>query len=73
MFLLSGVVLLVGAGKVGLMGHEPGLCPGGIITAFLLKSISVFPKNASCRELQMFTIYTSNQWTSLFSLLKHGT
>lgn len=54
----SGAVVLSPdcAGNEGRTRHAPGLCPGGIITAFLLKSISVFPKKASCSELQTFTI-----------------
>lgn len=56
--LLSGAVVLTpdGAGNEGRTRHAPGLCPGGIITAFLLKSISVFPKKASCSELETFKI-----------------
>ena len=58
MFLLSGAVALtsVGAGNEGRTGHAPDLCPGDVITAFLPKSISVFPKKASCSELQTFRI-----------------
>ena len=49
MFLLSGAEVLTpdGAGNEGRTRHAPGLCPGGVITAFLPKSISVFPKKAS--------------------------
>lgn len=42
-----------GAGNEGRTRHELGLCPGGIITAFLLKSIKVFPKKASYSELHL--------------------
>lgn len=49
-FLLSDVTFLTAAGKEGRTGPAPGRCPGTIITAFLLKSISVFPKKASCKR-----------------------
>ena len=51
-FLLSGAVVLTpdGAGNEGRTRHAPDLCPGDIITAFLPKSISVFPKKASCND-----------------------
>ena len=63
MFLLSGAVVLTpgGAGNDGRTRHAADLCPGDIITAFLPKSISVFPKKASCSELKSFKIRTLEQ------------
>lgn len=54
-FLHSGAAGLSpdGAGNEGRARHKFGLRPGGIITAFLLKSIKVFPKKASYSELHL--------------------